>query len=226
MLFVLTGSIQTGKTRWLEAMVERMRCAGVEVFGVIAPGVWADRRHDTERCEHVDENGFEKLGIDNVLLPSGERIPFARRTDLAIRESRFDPQAQSARAGLGWHIDEGALRRVDTHFAAMLPREAAGVDFETPAVHDEGPRLQSATGPVVLVVDELGRLELESGRGLVHALALLEAGPSCGFQHALIVVREGLLSRLDGRFPLWGPAILVSPDDESADMIMDAVQRG
>ena len=76
MLFLLTGEVQIGKTRWLESLVTELADCGVSCAGVLAPGQWVP-----SEGEHADANGFEKLGIDNVLLPSGERIPFARRGD-------------------------------------------------------------------------------------------------------------------------------------------------
>lgn len=40
MLYMLTGEIQTGKTRWLARRVDEARAAGIDVHGVLAPGVW------------------------------------------------------------------------------------------------------------------------------------------------------------------------------------------
>ena len=62
MLFILTGDIRTGKTTWLEARVQELAAAGVSVQGVLAPGVWRDG---------------EKVGIENVLLPSRKRVLLA-----------------------------------------------------------------------------------------------------------------------------------------------------
>ena len=95
MLFLLTGEVQSGKTRWLCQVVDDLARSGVPCAGVLAPGVW----HGTE-----EPGRFEKRGIDNVLLPGGERVPFARRNDLAQAAGSFDPESQSARARLAWHI--------------------------------------------------------------------------------------------------------------------------
>ena len=67
MLFILTGDIQIGKTRWLKSTCRKLAADGIPCAGVVAPGVWVP-------SEHGDANGFEKLGIDNVLLPGGERV--------------------------------------------------------------------------------------------------------------------------------------------------------
>ena len=78
MLFVLTGNVQTGKSRWLERLVGDLGQHGVPSYGVLSPGTWAE-----SAGARADANGYEKLGIDNVLLPDGERVSFARRSDLA-----------------------------------------------------------------------------------------------------------------------------------------------
>lgn len=212
-LFVLTGDIQTGKTRWLQELVDSMLRAGIATYGVIAPGVWIARSEEVGDRAHVDRNGFEKLGIDNVLLPSGERIPFARRIDLALAESSFDACAQSARAGLGWHIDDAALQRVNDHFKALIEQNPTRNGSERPPSQIPG----------VLIIDELGRLELERNQGLTEALAILDAGPQPDFQHAIIVVRKELLPRLTGRFTRWGNQSPIHPDAASAATIMNTL---
>ena len=202
MLFVLTGNIQTGKTRWLELAIDNMEANGIAVYGVLAPGIWIDHRDKAIRPETCDANGFEKIGIDNILLPSGERITFARRADLALRENDYNKHAQSARAKLGWHISDEAIARVNDHFAQI-----AAAASNAKASNSKG----------LLVVDELGRLEMERGEGLTEALAALEAGPTSLYQHALIVVREMLLPHLEGKFAAWGPRELIGPSvDERA----------
>jgi nucleoside-triphosphatase THEP1 len=56
--------------------------------------------------------------------------------------------------------------------------------------------LRVATPCDLLVVDELGPLELEAGQGLVVALDVLNAG---GFSMALVVVRPELVGKLKER---------------------------
>jgi len=205
MLFVLTGNVQTGKTRWLERLVDSLEDAGVEVFGVLAPGAWADRRDEPEPGEHVDANGFEKLGIDNVLLPSRERLVFARRADLAVDANEYDPEAQSARAKLTWHISDAAIARVNAHFKKVAPSLSA----------------KGSKG--LLIVDELGQLELKRNGGLTEAVALLEAGPFPAAGHALIVVRETLLPLIEGHFGGWGEHVRIAPTGESRALILESL---
>lgn len=121
----------------------------------------------------------------SILLPEHETIPFASRRDLAVLDGTIDAESQSARARLHWEISRDALAHVNAHF------EQLG--------HEAGVR-KAATS--LLVVDELGRLELLRGEGLACALALLELGPTPAYPDAIVVVRETLLPQahelLDG----------------------------
>ena len=92
MLFILTGDIRTGKTTWLEARVRELEAVGVPVRGVLAPGVWRDG---------------EKVGIENVLLPSRERVLLAT------------PAGDGCSTGLGWDFNPAALARVNAHLAGL-----------------------------------------------------------------------------------------------------------
>lgn len=146
---------------------------------------------------------YEKRGINNLLLPQGQLIPFARRKDLAAAEGSADPHSQSARAQLGWAIDDRAISRVNDHLAGLL----------------QDPPAQ----PGLLVIDELGRLELMRGEGLTSAMTLLEAGPSPVAHHALVVVRAGLLDTAlqlaADRFSAWGEIRAIGPTEEAAALL-------
>lgn len=210
MLFVLTGGIQTGKTRWLGRLARDLAAKGVPCAGVLAPGVWRRRAPDDaltegERAAGAQEgSAYEKLGIDNVLLPNGERIPFARRADLAWEEGSYDEASQAARAGLGWAIDDAAIARVNAHF-------------------DELRRAPDAP-PSLLIVDELGRLELARGEGIVSAMDILDAGPSNAFPVALVVVRTDLVPLARERLePAWGVPVVISPDAEAERLVWAAL---
>lgn len=211
MLFLLTGSVQTGKTRWLEALLDELAQDGVTSAGVLAPGVW----RECEPGELVpDANGrlvsrpFDKLGIDNVLLPQGERLPFARRRDLAQDEGSFDPLSQSAAARLSWEISEDALARVNAHLAKLQEEDD-----------------DSSSKPELLVIDEVGRLELLRNGGLTSALALLDHGPSRRFPHALAIVRAQLLDEALRRFsaPWQGRVRAIEANEEGRHAVRTAL---
>ncbi|MDD6289683.1 MAG: hypothetical protein PUA57_05785, partial [Eggerthellales bacterium] len=208
MLLILTGEIQIGKTRWLQELVCELQEEGVAVSGVIAPGIWVERPDgqvgaDADRGM-AEEGRYEKLGINNLLLPQGQLVPFARRRDLSQADGTEHQSSQSSRAQLGWDIDDAAIAQVNAHFDQLA---------QSPAP----PR------PGLLVVDELGRLELMREEGLTSALDALSAGPSPLAAHALVVVREGLLDlalqTAAQRFSLWGEARPISPGEDAARLI-------
>ena len=196
MLFFLTGDIQTGKTRWLEKTIAILAERGIVSAGVIAPGIW------------IEDDRFIKLGIDNVLLPQGERITFALREDIAKSKGAYDANAQSASAGLHWAIDEDAIKRVNNHFEELLR------DAETP---------RSKQGEL-LVVDELGRLELMRGGGLTAAVTLLKQGAGGRFRHGVVIVRDSLLDVAKAQLPqaAWGGFTDIYPNDDSLQKLLSS----
>lgn len=210
MLFILTGDIQIGKTRWLTSLANELESQGARCAGVIAPGVWVP-------SDTGDANGFEKLGIDNVLLPEKKRIPFARRRDLALAEGTLDPESQSAQMKLGWEISDDAIAQVNRHFDNIARTVREGGDRTTAADPAKG-------NPGLLIVDEFGRLELLRNLGLASALALIDAGPTQAFPHALIVVRDTLLQVATERFsPAWDDVRPISPTPKARKDIRRAL---
>ncbi len=195
MLFLLTGDVRTGKTRWLERLVAELNTVSVRCHGVMTPGVW----------ERRDSFSFEKLGIEAVLLPGGERIPFAQRRDLAEAAGVFREESQAAHAGLGWHISDAAIVQVNEHLAAL-------------------PLPDGRAHPTLLVVDELGKLELLQGTGFTEAVHLLERGPVLGREHAVAVVRSALVDNAEERFAgAWGGCVRIHPDDEAMQTVLSAL---
>ena len=208
MLFFLTGDIQIGKTRWLQGVIDELASRGVVTYGVIAPGRWVET-----------PNGFQKMGIDNVMLPQGERVSFA------------DP------AQRGWCFHDDAIERVDRHFAELMSMrgsycEAGGdpaddkIGSQDQAPHGVGGETNTCDGQSrFLVVDELGWMELERCAGLVSAVALLDAGASSVFPHALVVVRETLLPLANKRFASadWGGFTVLRPNEESRAALVDCL---
>ncbi len=230
MLFILTGDVQIGKTRWLEKLCADLSARGVAASGVIAPGQWVARASDEPSGRHgFDGAGrFKKLGIDNVLLPQGRRIEFARRRDLASAGDGFADGGQARAAQLGWAISDEAIDEVNKHFS-RLAQQANRVQ-RMACLHDEGAQAEGvaaqaegATAPGLLVVDELGRLELMRGCGLTSAMELLDRGPTRMFPHALVVVRETLLDAAVERFePTWGSAVAIGPTEEARTQLFEA----
>ena len=211
MLFLLTGEVQIRKTRWLEALVADLAERGVPCAGVLAPGQWV-----ASAGERADGNGYEKLGIDNVLLPDGERVSFARRGDLARADGTFDEGSQAAQAELAWHISDAAIERVNAHFEKLRSLACA----ESVPESEGSPRLRR---PGLLVVDELGRLEIWRGGGLTEAVALLAEGPSAAFPHALVVVRDYLADDAEALLAeAWPDRMRIAPDKEGQVAVLSA----
>lgn len=201
-MFILTGKIQTGKTRWLQRLVEEVEKEGGRCDGVIAPGDW--------RCVGKDETGllYEKFGIFNEMLPEHERVLFARRRDLVCADGHPGLQGTveagcSSKVEFGWAFRNEAVRCVDERFVRLG---------------------ETAVGPGILIVDEFGRLELEMGKGLVNALRMVDEGPTNVHPVALVVVREGLLGLAKRRFSgAWGEVREILPDGASFEATMSAL---
>lgn len=210
-----------GKTRWLQALCATLERSGVGVCGVIAPGEWV---------EHAAEDGsvsYEKLGITNVLLPEGTKVPFARRRDLSLAEGMFDSRSQAARSQLGWAIDDGAIARVNEHLARLLANDEAAADTGGVAKAKDAEASAAASRERnLLVIDELGRLELCAGEGLVSAVALLDRGATEAIPHALIVVRDQLLDIAMERFAdaSWGGMQAIFPDSAGERAVRSAMR--
>lgn len=180
MLLILTGDIQIGKTHWLEARIHELTDNDRCVYGVLAPGQW----HTTP------DGNYEKLGIDNVLLPGGSRVSFARACPS------------------GWDFSPTAIKTVNEHFRTLSV--AAG------PVH--------GTAPGLLVVDELGYLELQNDEGLTEALALLDRGPTQLWSTALVVVRDRLADQACARLsPVWNKPLLIRPDEAGVQALQAAL---
>ena len=157
MLFLLTGEKQTGKTRWLERVIEGLEQEGVCVAGVLAPGVWREFPDGTR----------EKQGIDNLLLPHHTLIPFGRRADLARAEDGFARESQSARAGLGWIFPDSALDAVNAHCASLHDACVSGGFL---VIDELGPLELLRDGGLI---EAMRLLEAGSTTAFPHALAIV-----------------------------------------------------
>lgn len=113
----------------------------------------------------LDKNGV-RLGIEVMDLASGERRVLARRSGPDVGEARLEGDFVGPRVG-PYHFDPEALQW--------------GQDVVARAI---------AVGCDLLIVDEIGRLELEQNRGFNHVLHLLETSI---VPRSLLVVRATLL---------------------------------
>lgn len=232
MLFILTGVMQTGKTRWLECLIERVRENDMPVYGVVAPGQWINHGANAPVGQR-----FEKLGIDNILLPQNERFAFARRPDLVeqdCEEGDADNESkdaltrcsQSTHAELGWAIDDTAIDQVNAHFCTLCA-QAKDCTLPEDIKRATGITVQAPKHPGLLVIDELGPLELLKNGGLTSAMNVLSQGPSPLCAHALIVVRESLCDTAAQRFgDCWDGATAIYPSDAACDQVLSCLCGG
>lgn len=197
MLFILTGNVQIGKSRWLERLADDLTRLDVTCYGVIAPGIWVESNTDA-----ANDQGYEKLGINNLLLPDNVTVPFAQRADIARANGTYADLSQAGRVGLGWHIDDAAIARVNEHLSSIEKR-----------VEDDRRHK-------LLVIDELGRLELDHESGLVEAMRLLRNGPCAGMKDALVVVRETFAERAESLFAeTWNGVLRIAPTRQDAELV-------
>ncbi len=192
MLYLLSSPQRSGKTRWLQALLAQRDALGVPTYGVLAPGRWT-----------TVDGTLAKVGIDNLLLPDHTLLSFA--SPPSVGSAGDDDCTQSREAGLGWDISDSALRRVNDHFETLLAR-----------------RDELAARPGIMVVDELGPLELACGKGLRSALALLDAGPCAAWWDAVVVVRPALLkAAAEGLRDAWGEPEPLQPDGRAPRRLLD-----
>jgi nucleoside-triphosphatase THEP1 len=171
---LLTGRRGVGKTIVCQAVSELARRRGYRPGGVITPALYAcpeqGRRVEGQGRRARPEQGRRdshgaKIGFEAVDVGSGERWPLAR-TDQELGGPRVGP----------YSLDPAALAR-----ALKVLRRAATAET-------------GATVPCdLLILDEIGPLELEQGGGFAPILDLL---PVEGPTHTLIVVRPALLDQL------------------------------
>jgi len=205
MLFILTGEKRSGKTRWLNRLIKQLAKADVTCHGLLTPGIWQ---------KQVDESGtagYEKLGIDAVLLPEGIRYLFALPRDLIEHKSQFDENWQSVQANLNWVITDEMLNRVNSFFDELAVSSSSHLSDKC-----------GFKKPGFLIIDELGPLELIRNGGLTSAVKALEQGPTQRYQHALIVVRKGLLDIALDRFSKpWGEPSVITADNKSRALVLN-----
>ena len=165
---VLTGRVRLGKTTVCQAVADLARERGYCVRGILTPPI-------------LDQDG-ERLGIEVQDLASGERRVLAqiRRTVLepgnvpGQHHTRLEGDFSGPQVGI-YEFDAAALQW--------------GQDVVARAI---------AVGCDLLIVDEIGRLELQQGSGFNQILNLLETSVVL---RSLLVVREELLDLFQHRLP-------------------------
>jgi nucleoside-triphosphatase THEP1 len=158
-----------GKTTVCQAVAELARRRGYRPGGVITPALYACPEQGRRACQGI------KVGFEAVDVGSGERWPLAHTDPSTIlrqgsgQSSGHGRELGGPRVGPYSFDPDGLARALE-----VLIRAAT-------------------TGCDLLMVDEIGPLELKQGEGFAPILDLL---PVEGPTHTLIVVRPALLDQL------------------------------
>ena len=241
---VITGRRGVGKSTLCARVVEAARQCDLSVAGVlterdaIASVDGAER--DSASCESMPAGPAPSRGAAGgqrylVDLGTGERMPLGRVCSTS-------EQAGPAAAGKRGPVDRGVAPNggaaVDERKAAdergpvdeRCPasggdRLAPGFRFD-PEVFERGARvLAHATPCDLLVVDELGPVELLGGRGWANALEVLRRG---NFGTALVVCRPELLEVLEAKLggSPSGRMTVIVVTEENRDTLAVELGRG
>ena len=175
-ILLLTGPVGGGKTTVAERVVRLARRQRLACGGLLAPAL-------------LDADGH-KVGIWGMDLSSGERRILAR-TDRTLGGPRLGPYSFDAGA-LDWAVAV-VMGALPSGGARSSPPLAGG-----PALDPERSEGEGTEGGYskLLVVDEIGTLELWYGQGLAPILPRLAAGDAA---RALVIVRDLLLDELQRR---------------------------
>lgn len=185
-LFLLSGASGSGKTTRCLALLQQARAAGLHPVGLVSPAVF--------------EAGA-RTAIDLLDVASGERRRLALRCpELALQQppgnmglsqrqtsgtSGLDPQQPPGTTRLSWDFDPETIAWGNQILATLPPGD-------------------------LLLVDELGPLELLDQQGLTAALPRLDARLD---RLAVIVVRPALLPVAQARWPwalVWTAGVAAS----------------
>jgi nucleoside-triphosphatase THEP1 len=121
-----------------------------------------------------------KIGIDALLLPQHQRMSFATLAKPQSREVKAGCNHEHVKTNnprLKWNFNEQAIAEINKHFA----------------------KLSADLADSLLIIDELGPLELLRDQGFTAALELLD---NASYSNALIVVRPSLVENAQQRWPV------------------------
>jgi nucleoside-triphosphatase THEP1 len=175
-ILLLTGPVGAGKTTIAERVAGLARQRGIACRGLLAPALRA-------ACG-------QKAGIVGIDLATGERRTLAH-TGRELGGPRLGP----------YSFDAAALEWATAVILAALasPPPVGAFTSPPPAGASGSPPLAEGTEggcPRLVIVDEIGTLELWHGQGMAAVLPVLAAGPA---GRVLVVVRESLLEELHER---------------------------
>jgi len=198
---LLTGRRGVGKTTICQAVAELARRRGYRPGGVITPAFYAcpacpeRSRGELSRRACPADWELAKVGFEAVDVGSGERWPLAR-TDPSTGSGR-GPSTGSGRSPSTnlRPLDRAQDRQGSGHRQDLDGPRVGPYSFDPAALARALRVLERAisAGCDLFMMDEIGPLELEQGKGFAPILDLL---PVEGPTHTLIVVRLALLDPL------------------------------
>jgi hypothetical protein len=195
-VYVLTGERGSGKTLVCTELVAAARARGLDVAGIL-----------------TGLSGLEPDGPRQVIdIRSGSSRLFGAQT--ANDEAGATSRGRRPRSAAG----NGAGRATAGTSSDLL---TPGWEYEAEVFAWADEVLSRATPCDLLIVDELGPLELLGGRGWVGALSVLRAGD---FVAALVVCRPGLLDELEASLDR-PPAHLFEAVLETSDTLPAAILK-
>eukprot|EP00811_Abedinium_folium_P004101 NODE_13774_length_1147_cov_6.450980.p1 GENE.NODE_13774_length_1147_cov_6.450980~~NODE_13774_length_1147_cov_6.450980.p1 ORF type:complete len:193 (+),score=37.46 NODE_13774_length_1147_cov_6.450980:135-713(+) len=163
---LLSRGVQTGKTSQLRRVVDEARAEGKRVFGVLAP-------------DEVCEDGVLRRRAH--LVSSGQNQVFQLNDGQPCPEGTA-PQHPTAAEGEEYSVP---VVKIGNYAFARSAFDAAAAELAGAAKE----------GADLVVVDEIGPLEINRGEGLHEAMkALLAAWRACPSMEVIVVVRPMLRS--------------------------------
>ena len=100
-LYVMTGQIQTGKTTWLKAFLNKASDENMRIDGLITPAIF--------------ENG-QKTGIEAYLLPEKEKFLLAKKRFIDSEIAHKNDQAVCEKdKKLGYEFSGQSIERINAH---------------------------------------------------------------------------------------------------------------
>jgi len=181
---VLSGRVRIGKTTVCQAVIDQAQKRGYCVAGILTPAL-------------LDRHG-KRDGIEVVDLSTGERRRLARVVARSAESVSLPLQPQP-------NLSSGSALAQPPQGAAALEYGSQGFhmgdyQFDATALQwgQDALARSIATGCDLLVMDEIGRLELEYNAGFGQVLEALQTGVVF---RSLLVVRTELLDKLRHRLP-------------------------
>jgi nucleoside-triphosphatase THEP1 len=198
---ILTGPVHIGKTTVCRAVADLALGRGYCVRGILTPPI-------------LKQDG-QRLGIEGVNLATGERRVLARRCPPS------DPQGNVFASN---HVADDADAAQETLAGDFSGPRVGVYRFDPEALRwgQEAVARAVAVGCDLLIVDEIGRLELEQNRGFSHVLSLLETSIVL---RSLLVVRLELLQQFHLRLPDLAFITFAVSDDNRSTLPLKIADR-